>query len=57
MVKEGGSNVIKVSEEGEEAASQFVVPHLVKTGIFTQCTTHNNTKQTIKHGQRVCLLI
>lgn len=41
MVKEGGSDVIKVSKEGEEAASQFVVPHLVKTGILTQRTKHN----------------
>lgn len=38
MVKEGGSDVIKVPEEGEEAASEFVVPHLGKTGIFTQFT-------------------
>lgn len=36
MVKEGGSDVVKVSKEGEEAAPQLVVPHLVKTGIFTQ---------------------
>lgn len=36
MVEEGGSDVVEVSEESEEAASQLVVPHLVKTGIFTQ---------------------
>lgn len=36
MVEEGGSDVVEVSKESEEAASQFVVPHLVKIGIFTQ---------------------
>lgn len=36
MVEEGGSDVVKVSKESEETASQFVVPHLVKTGIFSQ---------------------
>lgn len=35
MVEEGGSDVVKVSKKGEEAASQLVVPHLVKTAIFT----------------------
>lgn len=34
MVEEGGSDVVKVSEEGEEAASQLVVPHLVKAEIL-----------------------
>lgn len=36
MVEEGGSDVIKVSKESEEAAPQLVVPYLVKKGIFTQ---------------------
>lgn len=31
MVKKSGSDVVKVSKEGEEAASQLVVPNLVKT--------------------------
>ncbi len=35
MMEEGGSDVVKVSKESEEAASQLVVPHLIKTGIFT----------------------
>lgn len=36
MVEEGGSDVVKVSKESEEAASQLVVPHLFKAGISTQ---------------------
>lgn len=30
MVKERGSDVVKVTKEGEEAAPQLVVPHLVR---------------------------
>lgn len=40
MVEEGSSDVVKVSKEGEEAAPQFVVPHLNKIGIFTQHVHH-----------------
>lgn len=36
MVEEGGSDVVEVSKESEEAAPQLVVPHLVKTRVFTQ---------------------
>lgn len=36
MVKEGGSDVVKMSKEGEKAASQLVVPHLFTTRLFTQ---------------------
>lgn len=35
MVEEGGSDVVEVSKESEEAASQLVVPHLVRIGLFT----------------------
>lgn len=34
MVEEGGSDVVKVSKESEEAPPQLVVPYLVKKGIF-----------------------
>lgn len=31
MVKESRSDVVQVSQEGEEAPPQFVVPHLFET--------------------------
>lgn len=49
MVKEGGSDVIKVSEEGEETASQFVVPHLMKTGIHSLQSVQNIAPQPTDH--------
>lgn len=36
MVEESGSDVVKVSKEGEEAAPQLVVPDLFKREIFWQ---------------------
>lgn len=36
MVKEGGSDVVKMPKEGEETAPQLVVPHLYTKRTFTQ---------------------
>lgn len=36
MVEEGGSDVIKMSKQGEETPSQLVVPHLSNNLIITK---------------------
>jgi hypothetical protein len=39
MVEEGGSDVVQVSEESEEAAPQFIVPHLSRKQCFKNTLT------------------
>lgn len=56
MVEEGGSDVVQVSEESEEAAPQLVVPHLSRKHCFENTLklySQTNQYPTYKSFKRV----